>query len=322
MTGPGLQARGNASRAMPARLYTIGISHYCEKARWALDWHHLPFEEVGWPPGLHLRLIRRLGTPRSSLPILHVGALGATPARRSRGGNTRSPLAASASDTPELRGRPCVMEDTLIQGSDRIIDWAERQADTSGSPSLTPTADVEAGARIERRADDVLGVHVRRLFYAEVLPHHPRLVKPWLMLNASPGNRLMANLTWPLVRRLMIRGMDTAPEAAPDSRAKLEAELDRLDGLLADGRRFLAGERFSRVDLTVAALLAPFARPAQAPVYCAVSLPPALQQDVDRWRSRPIMRWVTETYAHYRLPVDSRGGGSTTRHRHHSGEQT
>jgi glutathione S-transferase len=100
----------------------------------------------------------------------------------------------------------------------------------------------------------------------------------------------------------MIQAMDTPPEAAPESRAKLEAELDWLDETLSDGGGFLVGERFSRVDLTVAALLAPFARPEQAEVYRAVTLPPPLQRDVERWRNRPSMTWVRRIYQQYRLP--------------------
>lgn len=42
------------------RFMTFGISPYCEKARWALDWHRIPYREIGWPPGLHQILAKRL----------------------------------------------------------------------------------------------------------------------------------------------------------------------------------------------------------------------------------------------------------------------
>jgi glutathione S-transferase len=247
---------------MTPKLMTFGLSHYCEKARWALDWHGIAFEEVGWPPGLHIALARRLGAANHSLPILSAG-------------------------------------DTLVQGSNEIIDWAERQG-AGIRPSLAPDDDRLDAQAIRDRADQVLGIHVRRLFYAEVLPHEHQLAKPWLFLNASARHRLVGNLVWPAVRKIMIRSMDTPPEAAPDSRAKLEAELEWLDAMLADGRPYLAGERFSRVDLTVAALLAPFARPSQAAVYRAITLPPALARDVERWRARPVMTWVNRIYEQHR----------------------
>ena len=249
---------------MTIQLITFSLSHYCEKARWALDWHGIPFREVGWPPGLHMRLARRAGAPKSSLPILLTG-------------------------------------ESVIQGSDEIIDWAEQQA-PAGRPRLTPADDLEAARDIGQRADKVLGVHVRRLIYAEVLPNQAHLAKPWLLLNTAPHHRVVGNLTWPLVRRLMIKAMDTRPEAAPDSRARVESELDWLDEQLSDGRSFLVGDRFSRADLTVAALLAPLARPEEAHVYRAMRLPAALERDVERWRDRPAITWVRTIYGKCRRP--------------------
>ena len=52
------------------RLITFGISHFCEKARWALDWHAIDYKEIGWPPGLHRILAKRCGAQGTTLPIL------------------------------------------------------------------------------------------------------------------------------------------------------------------------------------------------------------------------------------------------------------
>src|SRR4051812_34254287 len=43
------------------RLVTIPISHYCEKARWALDRAGIPFDERAHLPGLHRVAVRRAG---------------------------------------------------------------------------------------------------------------------------------------------------------------------------------------------------------------------------------------------------------------------
>lgn len=50
------------------RLVTIGPSHYCEKARWALHRAGLPFREDAHIPGLHLLATRPLGG--RSVPLL------------------------------------------------------------------------------------------------------------------------------------------------------------------------------------------------------------------------------------------------------------
>lgn len=69
---------------VPPRLIVLGPSHYCERARWALDHAGIDYREIHWAVGPHLPLARRLA-PKSTLPILDTG-------------------------------------DEIIQGSDRILD--------------------------------------------------------------------------------------------------------------------------------------------------------------------------------------------------------
>jgi len=235
------------------RFVTFGISHYCEKARWALDWHGIAYEEINWPPGVRIILAKSCGAKQTSLPIL-------------------------------LDGR------TVIQGSGAIIDWADQQAQ---DPARQLT--VADAREIEQRADSVIGAHVRRLVYAELLPRYPELAKPGLFGKASDAHRLAANAMWPLSRRIMMRMHDITPDAAAESRS------------LADNRRYLAGDRFSRADITVASLLAFFARPQGMPTYWAMSIPAALLADRERWRDRPVMRWVVAQYQAHRASKPATG---------------
>lgn len=240
------------------KLMVFGISHYCEKARWALDWHQVDYQEVNWPPGPHIVLAKRLGAKRSSVPILQDG-------------------------------------DTLIQGSDAIIDWADAHGADAANQLSTPEA-----RAIEERADKSLGIHTRRLAYAECLQNHPHVVKPALFHNLSPLYLGLAHLMWPITRRAMIRGYGLTPQAAIESRARIDAELEWLDGLLADGRPFLTGDRFTRADITVASLLSPFARPDALPLYQRMEFPPALAADLARWQPRPAVQWITQLYSQAR----------------------
>ena len=243
------------------RLVTFGMSHFCEKARWALDWHGIAYEEISWPPGVHLILAKRYGAKGTTLPILFD-------------------------------------DKVLVEGSGAIIDWADRK--TPDSSRRLTLADAR---EIEQRADDVIGIHVRRLGYAEMLPTFPHLAKPALFRDTSSLHRFVGNIMWPVTRRTMMRVYDITPQAAAESRSKLEGELDWLDNKLNDGRPYLAGDRFSRADLTVASLLAPFARPEQMPVYRDMIAPDALADDVERWRDRPVMRWVASQYRSHRMRV-------------------
>jgi glutathione S-transferase len=54
------------------RLLTIPLSHFCEKARWALDLARLPYEEHGHAPGLHRLFLARHRT--TTAPVLIDGA--------------------------------------------------------------------------------------------------------------------------------------------------------------------------------------------------------------------------------------------------------
>lgn len=244
------------------QLITFGISHFCEKARWALDWHGVEYNEIGWPPGLHFILAKRLGAKASTLPILRDGK-------------------------------------RVIQGSGAIIDWADQRAQDASRLTIP-------GAReIERRADRSIGIHARRFAYAEMLPKAPKLVKPALFANTSTLHRLIGNMMWPVTRKLMMQKFAITPDTAELSRVALDAELDWLDSVLSDGRRYLAGGRFSRADITVASLLAPFARPEQMKTYCDIVVPETLAAAINCWKDRPIMRWTVELY---RLERPIKGG--------------
>jgi len=95
---------------------------------------------------------------------------------------------------------------------------------------------------------------------------------------------------------------DIRPGAASESRSRLESELDWLDAKLSDGRFYLAGDRFSRADLTVASLLAFFARPKEMGVYRRMPSPDTLAADIECWRMRPVICWVNEQYGAHRVP--------------------
>ena len=245
------------------QLITFAASHFCEKARWALDWHQIPYREVGWPPGLHIILTKGCGAKHTTVPILLDG-------------------------------------DDVIQGSGAIIDWTDMK-DRDKRRQLTPAQQNRTEAmEIERRADEIIGLHIRRLAFAELLPGYSHMVKPALFYRASGWCRLIGNMMWPVSWRVMMRMYDVRPGAAAESRAMLEAEFDWLEEKLADRRVYLTGDQFSRADLTVASLLANFAKPNELAVAHGMSGPEALEADVLRWSKRPVMQWVKTIYERHR----------------------
>jgi glutathione S-transferase len=243
-------------------LYLFAISHYCEKARWALDYLGIQHELCFVAPGEHARIAKKLGAPRSSVPYLS-------------------------------------LNDQVIQGSADIIDWADN-ATSMKDRRLTPDTGRNESDQIEKRIDDVVGVHVRRFYYSEALVEFPQTVRPIFTRNLPFHKKLLISLGWGKIRQFMIARMDLGAQQGQESAKIVAGELDWVDGLLADGRQYLVGGRFSRADMAVASLLAPLALPPQHPAYSGLKHPPRLASTVSGWEHRPTLKWVREIYAKHR----------------------
>jgi len=243
-------------------LYVFAISHYCEKARWALDYLGTDYELRYVAPGEHRDIAKRLGAPGTSVPYLAVG-------------------------------------ERVIQGSADIIDWAQSMRSTN-ERCLAAEPDSKSCAEIEKRIDDVAGVHVRRFYYSEAMVEHPATVRPLFTQGLPLSKRMLIRLAWQEIRKIMIKRMDLGAEQGEDSRRIVEAELNWIDGLLADGRTYLLGQKLSRADIAVASLLAPLALPDEHPTYGSIEHPPRLATVVAGWNQQRTLQWVRQIYAKHR----------------------
>ena len=243
-------------------LYIFAISHYCEKARWALDYLGIDYELKHVAPGEHMQIAKELGAPRTSVPYLSV-------------------------------------DGQVIQGSADIIDWADT-ATTSKDKRLTPDVDRDVCLQIEKRVDKIAGVHVRRFYYSEALVEFPNTVRPMFTRDLPLPKKLRISMGWGKIRKLMIARMDLGTEQGQESRDITEGELDWVDEQLSDGRKYLVGDELSRADIATASLLAPLALPSEHPTYNKMKLPPRMAADVSSWEQRPSLQWVRDIYAKHR----------------------
>ncbi len=246
---------------MSVRLITIPFSHYCEKARWALDRCGIDYQEDG------------------HLPIMHW-----LPARRAGGGRTVPILVAG---------------DEVVADSTDIVRWADRQAPCGLIPAdRAGRAEVD---ELEEYFDQVLGPHARRWAYHQVLGDR-KLSREMDGFPVPAWERRTLTVFRPLAFALLRRGMNITAETAERSRARVDESFDRAAGILADGRRYLAGDRFTAADLTFAALAAPVLFPDGHPV----PLPAVerfsgeVQAAVAAWRGHPAGRFALRLYAEQR----------------------
>jgi glutathione S-transferase len=178
------------------RLYTFQVSHFAEKARWALDWKGVKYQECRLLPGPHLAVTRRIGKV-TSVPILMCDA-------------------------------------RVVQGSSAIIDFADARWPDRPLTSQTP-AERDRERELESWLDDELGAPVRRVFYFHALGE-PDLMRSlftqggpwWGRLFYRVGYRAVANR----IRAFYKINADTAEE----DRKRVDAVFARVDQLLEGRR--------------------------------------------------------------------------------------
>jgi glutathione S-transferase len=207
-----------ASSSTAARLITIPISHYCEKARWALDRAGVPYREER-----HVQVVHQIA------------------ARRAGGGRT----------VPVL-----VTAEGVLAQSAQILAFADRH--TRPGARLYPEqpdrrAEVMA---LERDFDAHLGPQGRRWMYFHILPERD-LGRAYNCTGVPAWERrafpLLLGVMSGYIRHLFAIGPETGAQAGAAVQRTFDAVATRLD----DGRRYLCGDAFTAADLAFAALSAP-----------------------------------------------------------------
>lgn len=209
-------------------LVTIAFSHYCEKARWALDRHRVPYTEHAY------------------LPLLHMPPV----ALRTIGRAGRSDKHSTRFSTPLFSTH----EGELITDSSDIVRWVDRH---HAKGALYPSEEVAA---FERELGDELGPHTRRVAYFHLLPDRA-LVTRMAAKNTGAAQALAFRAVAPAVIVVLRRALGIDRARAERSEAKVWAMAHRVAERIADGRPYLFGESFTAADLTFAALMAPLVAP-------------------------------------------------------------
>ena len=148
--------------------------------------------------------------------------------------------------------------------------------------------------------------------YFHLLPHKNLTWKsfttgvPW-------WETLTLAVAYPVIKYLMFKGLGLTPEVAAKGLVAVRAGFDKVDGLLADGRRFLYGDQFSIADLAFAASAAPMVLANGYGGYLPTveQVPPEMRSVIEELRARPAGAYIQRMYDEYRLPLETqtaRGG--------------
>jgi glutathione S-transferase len=212
-------------------LVTIPISHYCEKARWALDRAGVSYRERA-----HVQAIHRAATLRA-------------------GGGLTVPVFVCAAG--------------VLSDSADILAWSDRQvsADRALYPE-DPAACAEV-RRLEADFDTRLGPASRRWLYQQLRDRRDLALR-YGSAGIPRWEHVTLRWAYPVLIGIVARVLDVTPATSAVAETEVRAVFDVVGERLADGRRYLCGERFSAADLTFSALAAPMLMPAGY----GVALPP------------------------------------------------
>ncbi|PSB57003.1 glutathione S-transferase [Chamaesiphon polymorphus] len=241
------------------RLITIPVSHYSEKARWALDYLAVPYREMAHMPPFHRNATKKYGG--TSVPVL-------------------------ITDTG-----------AAIDSTD-ILRYLDRLYPEKLYP-IDPNLQVLT-LELENLFNLKLGVHTRRWGYSYILS--PQLLYPRWTLGVPFWEKLLFPAIFPRVGKIVRSTYDITETSGAESYREIEIVFDRVDGLLADGRKYLLGDKFSAIDLTFAALAAPILQPPEHHIKPAEleSLPAQMQSDIRKAQATPAGKFGLRLYREYR----------------------
>ena len=231
-------------------LVTIPISHFCEKARWALDRARVPYRERA-----HLQVIHRFAVRRV-------------------GGGTTAPV--------------LVCGGRVFSESAEIVDEADRRApaDRRLYPE-DPDAAAENRA-LERGFDELLGPQGRLWMYDSIRGRKDLAVS-YACTGVPAWERRSLPVVYPLVSRLIDRFLDITPEAAKGALDDVRSTFDSVGERFGDGRPYLCGDAFTAGDLTFSALSAAVLMPPEygVPLPQPEELPSKAAEIVRELRAHP-----------------------------------
>ena len=175
------------------KLLEFPHSHYCEKARWALDYKGCVFQQVPILPGFHLWTVRRYA-PRTSVPVLLLG-------------------------------------DRAVQGSTEIIDFLEATVPTRPlSPSVEKER--ARCLSLENEMDLALGVPIRQILYHRLLAY-PSYIRHCFAHSLPLFKQMLFSLSYPLLQKKIYQVYVKSDEEAMQARRIFDETLDKLGNHLA-----------------------------------------------------------------------------------------
>lgn len=183
------------------KLFEFPHSHYCEKARWALDYHRTRYQAIAILPGLHLWTVRQYA-PKTFVPVL-------------------------------------LDETCAIQGSSEIIDYLDNRS-TSNLLTPENDQDRLECAALENDLDLKLGVPIRQILYHRLLGY-PNFIRFCFTHTMPTFKKLAFRMYYPALRKLMYQVYVKSDAEVEQAKRIFDRALDDLGERLKDNEYLIGG---------------------------------------------------------------------------------
>ncbi len=245
-------------RAQYPFMVSVPVSPFCELAKWTLDRLGIEYYEACHAPVIHV-LFNKLRGGGNEIPVLTLPT------------------------GPLTNGRA-------------IVEYFD--ARSPAALRLFPSG--PQAQEVRALFNDFcaeLGVAVRAWAYAYML-YCPALTIPMWSNRAGFFERIFIRWAYPLLAFLLGRALGINDETIATERARILRSFDRVEALLADGRKYLTGDTFTAADLAFVVMAAPAVLPPEydCPMPAMGDLPFALRAEVEGFRQRPAGEFLLRVY--------------------------
>lgn len=171
-------------------------SHYCEKARWALDCKGIPFKAVAILPGLHMVTVRKYA-PDASVPVL-------------------------------------LSDHEVVQGSSEIINYLEQRY-PSHSLTPADADQRQRCLKIEHAMDQRPGDNIRRVLYDGLLAY-PEFMRYCFTHPMPGVKQLFFRLFYPMLRYGIYQIYVISAAKVEQARREFDAAMSDMEQMLEQGQ--------------------------------------------------------------------------------------
>lgn len=239
------------------KLYEFPGSHFCDKARWALSYKNIEYQRAFVLPAVHYFVL----APKVDLsrPRLQVPVL---------------------SD-----GR------VNIHGSSNVLDYLEEKYP---NPSLNPKQTNQQWRELELELTKI-GEDCRRIYFYYAMSH-PTTFRKIFCYDHETLRKLGFFCLYPGLFSYLKFAYRVHGGQTKRSIDRVKAIMDRLAGIL-EKQPYLAGDRFTRLDITAATMLSTFTLPKSNPwAWKDIEKFEALHKLGKELDNHPTTRWIRRLY--------------------------